>query len=241
MPLQLLVFYGSNRADRAGYRFARYLTVRLAGRGHDATLIDAREVGLPMLDRMYNEYLKGEAPENMERPAAQLRRLSLRHRHRRVQLERPAWPEEPDRPLPRGMILASGRHRELLGRARRRCPRQPRLARDPVGNGHRGRAEYVGDRPDRPPCGKDRLVTGASSGIGHATALRLSVAGARVLASGRNPNRLGALVLKLDHQAEALTADLARTDEIERMIAGVYSPGDLKSASGDPLEIARVA
>ena len=73
MPLNLLVFYGSYRADRAGIRLARYLTARLAGRSHSTTLIDAREVGLPILDRMYKEHPKGQAPENMERLAGQLR------------------------------------------------------------------------------------------------------------------------------------------------------------------------
>ncbi len=73
MPLDLLVFYGSYRSDRAGIRLARYLTARLGARGHQATLIDARDVGLPFLDRMYKEHPKGEAPENMERLARQLR------------------------------------------------------------------------------------------------------------------------------------------------------------------------
>ena len=73
MSLDLLVFYGSYRSDRAGLRFARYLTARLTARGHQVTLIDAREVDLPMLDRMFKEHPKGEAPANMERLAGQLR------------------------------------------------------------------------------------------------------------------------------------------------------------------------
>ena len=73
MSLDLLVFYGSYRADRAGIRLARYLTTRLTARGHHVTLVDARDVGLPMLDRMYKEYPQGQAPENMERLAGQLR------------------------------------------------------------------------------------------------------------------------------------------------------------------------
>ena len=72
-PLDLLVFYGSYRADRTGIRLAHYLTTRLADRGHTATLIDARDIGLPLLDRMYKEHPKGEAPDNMERLAARLR------------------------------------------------------------------------------------------------------------------------------------------------------------------------
>lgn len=73
MSLDLLVFYGSYRTDRAGIRLAHYLTASLTGRGHAATLIDAREIGLPMLDRMYKEYPRGEAPAAMERLAGRLR------------------------------------------------------------------------------------------------------------------------------------------------------------------------
>ena len=65
-PLSTLVFYGSYRRDRAGIRLANYLVDALAGRGHAVELIDAKEVGLPMLDRMRKEYPPGEAPENME-------------------------------------------------------------------------------------------------------------------------------------------------------------------------------
>src|SRR5262249_53165609 len=72
-PLATLVFYGSYRRDRVGIRMARYVTEGLAGRGHAAELIDAREVGLPMLDRMYKEHSPGQAPANMEALAAKLR------------------------------------------------------------------------------------------------------------------------------------------------------------------------
>jgi NAD(P)H-dependent FMN reductase len=66
VPLRLLVFYGSYRHNRAGIRFARYVVAQLRGRGHDVELIDAREVGLPMLDRMYKEYAAGTAPPQLE-------------------------------------------------------------------------------------------------------------------------------------------------------------------------------
>lgn len=62
---RILVFYGSYRRDRLGIRLARWLTARLAERGHDAELIDAKAVGLPMLDRMHKEHAPGEAPEAM--------------------------------------------------------------------------------------------------------------------------------------------------------------------------------
>ncbi len=73
MTLSLLVLYGSYRSDRVGIRLARYLVDRFAKRGVNVELIDAREVGLPMLDRMYKEYPKGTAPEVLEELAAKIR------------------------------------------------------------------------------------------------------------------------------------------------------------------------
>ncbi len=73
MASRILVFYGSYRSNRAGIRLANYLIRRLADRGEIATLVDARAVGLPMLDRMYKEYPKGEAPPAMEALAQEIR------------------------------------------------------------------------------------------------------------------------------------------------------------------------
>jgi NAD(P)H-dependent FMN reductase len=71
--MRLLIFYGSYRADRAGIRLAEYLVQGFGARGHDVELIDAKAVGLPMLDRMYKEYPRGEAPAAMERLAQQIK------------------------------------------------------------------------------------------------------------------------------------------------------------------------
>ncbi len=73
MPLNILVFYGSYRTDRRGIRLAHYLLDRLRQRGNDVALIDAKAIGLPMLDRMYKEYDKGTAPAVMESLAADIR------------------------------------------------------------------------------------------------------------------------------------------------------------------------
>jgi NAD(P)H-dependent FMN reductase len=70
---RILVFYGSYRSDRTGIRLADYLVRGLAARGNDAELIDAQAVGLPMLDRMYKEHPKGEAPPAMESLAQKIR------------------------------------------------------------------------------------------------------------------------------------------------------------------------
>ncbi len=74
MSDNILVFYGSYRADRMGIRLARYIVAQLQARGADAELIDARAVGLPMLDRMFKEYAPGDAPPAMAELAGKIRR-----------------------------------------------------------------------------------------------------------------------------------------------------------------------
>lgn len=74
MTNRILVFYGSYRSDRMGIRLATYIVDRLKSRGDDVELIDAKAIGLPMLDRMYKEYPKGKAPPAMEELAGKIRR-----------------------------------------------------------------------------------------------------------------------------------------------------------------------
>jgi NAD(P)H-dependent FMN reductase len=73
MTHRILVFYGSYRSDRMGIRLANFVVENLTGRGDDVELIDAKAVGLPMLDRMYKEYPKGQAPAALEKLASQIR------------------------------------------------------------------------------------------------------------------------------------------------------------------------
>ena len=70
---KILVLYGSYRSDRVGIRLANYLVAALGARGNDAELIDAKAIGLPMLDRMYKEYPKGAAPPALAQLAGKLR------------------------------------------------------------------------------------------------------------------------------------------------------------------------
>jgi NAD(P)H-dependent FMN reductase len=72
MTNRILVFYGSYRSDRLGVRLARFVVERLRRRGEDVEFIDAKEINLPILDRMYKEYRKGEAPEPLERLARKI-------------------------------------------------------------------------------------------------------------------------------------------------------------------------
>jgi NAD(P)H-dependent FMN reductase len=73
MSNRILVFYGSYRSDRMGIRLARFLVERLRRRGEQVELIDAKAIDLPMLDRMYKEHPKGEAPERLEQLASKIR------------------------------------------------------------------------------------------------------------------------------------------------------------------------
>lgn len=70
MPLHLVVVYGSVRSERRGIRAARFIVNECRMRGHEVTLIDPLEYPLPLLDKMYKEYPKGQAPEMLERLAA---------------------------------------------------------------------------------------------------------------------------------------------------------------------------
>src|SRR3954464_13571795 len=73
MPNRILVLYGSYRSDRMGIRLARFVIENFRARGDDVELIDAKAIGLPMLDRMYKEYPKGGAPPALESLAEKIR------------------------------------------------------------------------------------------------------------------------------------------------------------------------
>ena len=73
MASRILVFYGFYRSDRMGIRLADYIVAGLGQRGEEVELVDAKAIGLPMLDRMYKEYPRGEAPLAMEALAEKIR------------------------------------------------------------------------------------------------------------------------------------------------------------------------
>ena len=66
---------------------------------------------------------------------------------------------------------------------------------------------------------KTVLVTGASSGIGHETAIVCSKMGAKVIITGRNENRLKNTMGMLEGEGHlAISADLAISDQIEALV-----------------------
>ncbi len=73
MTDRIPVFYGSYRTDRKGIRLANFIVAGLCARGASAELVDAKIVGLPILDRMYKEYATGSAPPSMQALAGKIR------------------------------------------------------------------------------------------------------------------------------------------------------------------------
>jgi len=60
------IIYGSVREDRQGIKAARYVEKRLRKRDAVVHFIDPLEYKLPLLEKMYKLYEKGEAPGRME-------------------------------------------------------------------------------------------------------------------------------------------------------------------------------
>lgn len=69
-------------------------------------------------------------------------------------------------------------------------------------------------------AGKTILVTGASSGIGQATAIECSKMGARLIVTGRNEERLAETLANLEGEGHScIIAELTAQDGIERVVA----------------------
>ena len=67
--------------------------------------------------------------------------------------------------------------------------------------------------------GKTILITGASSGIGRATAIECSKLGAKLIITARNETRLNETLDSLDGEGhKMIIADLAETSNIEALV-----------------------
>lgn len=64
--IQITVLYGSYRSNRAGIRAAEFAVEQLSEKCK-VVFLDAKEIDLPILDKMHKEYEKGKAPEKLER------------------------------------------------------------------------------------------------------------------------------------------------------------------------------
>jgi 3-oxoacyl-[acyl-carrier protein] reductase len=66
--------------------------------------------------------------------------------------------------------------------------------------------------------GKSALITGATGGIGEAIARALHAQGAAVAVSGTRANVLGELAAALGERVHVLPCDLAKPDEVEKLV-----------------------
>ena len=57
--MMVAVLLGSVRSDRMGIRAAKWAIAELEKRGHEAVLVDAAELKLPILDKMWKEIKNG--------------------------------------------------------------------------------------------------------------------------------------------------------------------------------------
>ena len=90
---------------------------------------------------------------------------------------------------------------------------------------------------ERPLDGRRIVVTGASRGIGLATARALSVAGGQIFCISRVGQRLDAAVASLGYGAVAIPCDLSKRDDIDRAVAVITeqcngAPDALVQAAG---------
>jgi len=60
------VLLGSVRSERLGDRAARWVIAKLRARGHEAVLVDAATLELPMLDKMWKEIKQNPPPKYTE-------------------------------------------------------------------------------------------------------------------------------------------------------------------------------
>lgn len=58
------VLQGSVRSERMGDRVAKWVISQLVARGHEAVLVDAAELQLPLLDKMWKEFKGGSDPQH---------------------------------------------------------------------------------------------------------------------------------------------------------------------------------
>ena len=66
MSLNIPIIYGSVRKQRQGIKAVKFLEKEIAKRGWTPVVVDPLEYKLPLIDKMYKEYEKEKAPDNLK-------------------------------------------------------------------------------------------------------------------------------------------------------------------------------
>jgi NAD(P)H-dependent FMN reductase len=74
----IAVLQGSVRTDRMGDRVAKWVVSKLEARGHEAVLVDAAALELPLLDKMWKELKSGSDQPELRAKLAPLAELYQR-------------------------------------------------------------------------------------------------------------------------------------------------------------------
>lgn len=86
--------------------------------------------------------------------------------------------------------------------------------------------------------GKTILVTGASSGIGQATAIECSKMGAKVVITGRNTERLQQTFERLEGDGhQQIIAELTNAEEVKRLVGGCSELNGLVLCAGKAMTL----
>ena len=81
--------------------------------------------------------------------------------------------------------------------------------------------------------GKTILVTGASSGIGKATAIECSKLGANVIITGRSRERLNETFSELESEGHTqVIADLCETNSLQKLVSEIKSIDGIVHSAG---------
>ena len=136
------VLQGSVRSERMGHRAAKWVLGQLGARGHEAVLVDAAALELPLLDKMWKEIKRDPSPQ-FAALYSKLAALAELYAHATdtwwcagstITAFHPRL-YQPDRSLDRGVRVSSGGDRLLFGRRFRRGASGHATARAPARSG----------------------------------------------------------------------------------------------------------
>lgn len=66
MTLNITILFGSYRKPSLGKRVVKYISKQAQSMGHNVKVVDAQEIGIPLIEKRYVDYAPGTAPKYLE-------------------------------------------------------------------------------------------------------------------------------------------------------------------------------